>query len=1284
MAVWPAGGIGLAALLLSRRRLWPVILAALFFAGLSADLLGGRPVFASLGFMTANVAESLGCAWLVSSLCGGNVQFVRVREILALSVAAAAVNAGTALLGAGAGTMEGKTAFGELWLTWWVTDGLGILLVTPVIVSWHNLWGALSGLRWRTVELGFFLGLWFMAARLSFQSSGHLLSLQPYMLVALLAWPGLRFGQRGVTLALTVLAAAVLTSGAASGGPLPWGGGSPNQNLLSAQIFLGFAGFAAMLLAAAYAEARGAEQSSRDDQDRLRALGDNLPNGVVYQVVREIDGSRRFQYVSAGIERLMGVSAEEVLRDSSLLYRMIVEEDRQMMAAAEEVSARELTTFSVVARVRRRDGEIRWMHLTSSPRRLPDGRVLSDGIQTDVTESRRAQEALRESEERYRVLVHNTEMPVVVVSALDSRTLFANGPAAEFLDCSVNEIVGMHIADFWGSGEERERALKLLHEHGRVAGFEARFRPRGGEEKSAKLGVTLIDYGGQKAILAVFTDITQLKELQQKLDSERHFFKTLIQTIPDRVWLKDPQGVFLACNAAFARYLDKGESEIVGKADRDLASEAAVKQFRLHDRQAIAAGGPTVNHEWIVIPGDGRRVLMETIKTPLRDADRQLIGVLGISRDITAARQAEALLRERIALQEQLETTAALLPGALYSLCWQPDGTFSLPYASPVFEGIWGITPEAAALDLPRFASLIHPDDLAHVRQCLAESARTMGEWHQEFRVRHPRKGEIWVEDRSRPVREPDGRVVWHGFQADITARKRAELRAAEEAIRRRIFVEESKDGVAIVDLSGKLREWNRSFAEMLGYDQEEISMLSIWDWDTRTNRETIQAELRTLASTQVTFEACHRRKDGTIFEVEISANSAEIGGEILIFGTHRDITARRLAEKERDQLQQALQETRRLESIAVLAGGMAHEFNNLLTVINGYCALLRGRFRGDSSTSADLSEIQRAGQRAANLTQQLLAYGRQRLIRPRNLDLNSLVEREQPIWRGFLSPDNLVRVELANALRLVKADPDQIFEAVVHLVRNANDAMPDGGTLRIETSNVEIAEELAAQHQGARPGKFVVLKVTDTGTGMDEKTQERIFEPFFTTKERALASGLGLATVHGILAQHQGWIEVESALGQGSSFQLYLPAVDTVDLPEMIPLDGTGNRGEPATVLVVEDQEAVRRLTVSILRGLGYRTLEAKNGSEAIMAAEQCGEPIHLLVTEVVMPGMNGPDLARHLKARMTSMKVIYMSGHPEEVVANYGVRVQDTVFVQKPYKPEELCTKVFEILRR
>ncbi|MCX6632700.1 MAG: MASE1 domain-containing protein [Candidatus Solibacter sp.] len=471
-AVWPAGGIGLAALLLSPRRRWPAILLTLFLAGMAANS-AGRPLATGVGYMIANLAESLGCAWLISRWCGETVRFRRVKEVLALIVCVTAVNAGSALIGAGTATLAHASPFRDAWLTWWVADGLGILLVTPLIVTWSGVRQWFGGLRWgRTLESGLFLAAWCAAGWWTFQPAAHFhaLSPQPYMLVGLLAWPALRLGQREVTLAMVVLAAMTLAGEAVYTGPLLWGGADPVERLLAVQVWIAFIAATGLLLTASYAEAQSAERSAREEHMRLQALGDNLPHGMVYQVVGDRDGSRRFQYVSSGSRELMGVSPEELLSDPSAFSSLIVEEDRPAFAAAQKASAGAMSVFDVSVRIRRRDGAVRWMQLSSTPRRLPDGRVLWDGILLDVTDRQREAAARLESEVRFRLVVKNAELPVLITSISDGTVLFANQCAARYFDVPQAEAMGLNAPDFWRDPAARARFSQTLLEAGRVVG----------------------------------------------------------------------------------------------------------------------------------------------------------------------------------------------------------------------------------------------------------------------------------------------------------------------------------------------------------------------------------------------------------------------------------------------------------------------------------------------------------------------------------------------------------------------------------------------------------------------------------------------------------------------------------------------------------------------------------------------------------------------------------------------------------------------------------------------
>ena len=381
---------------------------------------------------------------------------------------------------------------------------------------------------------------------------------------------------------------------------------------------------------------------------------------------------------------------------------------------------------------------------------------------------------------------------------------------------------------------------------------------------------------------------------------------------------------------------------------------------------------------------------------------------------------------------------------------------------------------------------------------------------------------------------------------------------------------------------------------------------------------------------------------------------------------------------KSEDQLRQA----QKLEAIGRLAGGVAHDFNNLLTAIMGYGSLLRGRLRPEDPALRDTEEILRAAERAAGLTRQLLAFSRQQVLEPKVIDLNAVVTGLDKMLRRLIGEDIDLVTAPAPGLAHIKADPGQLEQVLMNLAVNARDAMPEGGKLTIETANVDLDEGYAQARVDLKPGRYVMLAVSDTGCGMGAEVRARMFEPFFTTKERGRGTGLGLSTVHGIVKQSEGHIEVYSEVGHGTTFKIYLPrvegALDSALRPDVLPVGTEGTE----TILLVEDEDVIRRVVSQSLGLRGYTVIEAGDGSEAIAVCDRLGQSIDLLITDVVMPLMNGPDLAQRIAAIRPHLKVLFMSGYTDRALIHQGLRRAGTAFIQKPFTPDALAQKVREIL--
>jgi len=397
-------------------------------------------------------------------------------------------------------------------------------------------------------------------------------------------------------------------------------------------------------------------------------------------------------------------------------------------------------------------------------------------------------------------------------------------------------------------------------------------------------------------------------------------------------------------------------------------------------------------------------------------------------------------------------------------------------------------------------------------------------------------------------------------------------------------------------------------------------------------------------------------------------------GRPIRMVGTVLDVT-------ERQRLEEQLRQAQKMEAVGRLAGGVAHDFNNLLTAILGSSELLLGRLGPDHPERVEAEEIRKAAMWAADLTRQLLAFSRQQVLDPQLFDLSAAVTKMDKMLRRLIRADITFRTHLASDLGPVRADPGQIGQVIMNLVVNACDAMPDGGTLTIETANVEVGAG-HEQDQVPAPGAYVVLTVSDTGLGMDATTRAHIFEPFFTTKERGKGTGLGLSTVYGIVQQSEGYVSLESEPGRGTTFKVYLPRIDSRVEAAAAGAVRAAPQGGAETILVVEDQEPVRRLTRKILETKGYAVLAAADGPEALRVAQHHAGAIHVLVTDVVMPGMSGREVGRRLSAERPGMRVLYLSGHADDSIVRHGVLEPGLAFLQKPFTPDTLARRVRDLL--
>jgi two-component system, cell cycle sensor histidine kinase and response regulator CckA len=576
----------------------------------------------------------------------------------------------------------------------------------------------------------------------------------------------------------------------------------------------------------------------------------------------------------------------------------------------------------------------------------------------------------------------------------------------------------------------------------------------------------------------------------------------------------------------------------------------------------------------------------------------------------------------------------------------------------------------------------IHPDDRERVKQAAEEARRTGIGRTLEYRIRHKNGNWLALESTSSVIcganGEPEKLVI---VNRDVTERKRAEEALWQSEASFRSLVEGAPHGIYRATMTGQILQVNPALLRMLGYESAQELLRADLETQVFRHPEEYRRMKELLANSEEVkdVELEWKRRDGEPIVVRCSFHQvkgkAGSGEYLEVFA--EDVTERRTLERQ-------LRMSQKMEAIGRLSGGIAHDFNNLLGVIIGYCGVLKKSLDPKQTSFECATEIEKAGQRAASLTRQLLAFSRQQVLSPSVLNLNTLVADMEKMLPRLLGEDVEMVLSLDAALGDVKADQSQIEQVIMNLAVNARDAMPAGGKLTIETENVELDQSYVREHPGSKAGQYVRLTITDTGTGMDAQTIAHVFEPFFTTKELGKGTGLGLATVYGVVKQSNGYIWVDSVPGKGSKFQIFLPkhhdvqrvtAAETANKPREV-------RRGLETILLVEDADPLRKLAQTFLESNGFRVFSARNGEEALKIAGSHAGIIDLLATDVVMPGMNGRELADQLSERQPGLKVLFISGYTDTFIAGHGVLQSGTNLLHKPYTEEILVEKVREVL--
>ena len=926
---------------------------------------------------------------------------------------------------------------------------------------------------------------------------------------------------------------------------------------------------------------------------------------------------------------------------------------------------------------RRKDGSRVWIDARVSRITDPAGAVVGVlGLSHDITDRKRTEDALREREALLQTII--THIPCGVFwKDRDSVLLGCNNQFARDLGAgSPDDLVGKTDdllatpaeADAFVARDRRviETGEALLNVE------EPRTMSDGRAMTLSTSKVPLRGPGGAViGVLGVYQDITDQKRAENALRGSEERYRSLADAMPQIVWVAQPDGYHEFYNRRWYDYTGLSFDDSRGEGWNHVFHPDDQALSRDRWRHSLATG-ETYEVEYRCRRHDGEYRWFLGRALPQRDDAGRVVRWFGTCTDIHDFKRAEverAELFARLNLQIERMPLAYLLSG--------PD----MRYVgwNPAAERIFGFS-RAEVLGKHPFEVVVPPQSRAFVGGIFARLAAGDMDAHgvSENVTRDGRT--VVCEWYNTPLFGPDG-----GFQGvfslaqDVTARRQAEavLRLRERAMQAVV------GGIVITDATlpdNPIVYASPGFERLTGYAEAEVvgrncRLLQGKDTDPRAVA-TVREAVRDALPCQV--ELLNYRKDGTPFwnELHLSPVTDDAGRLTNFVGAQADVTGRR-------KLEEQFRQAQKMDAVGRLAGGVAHDFNNLLTVINGYGEIVHDALPPGHPSRELVGEITKAGERAAGLTRQLLAFSRQTVLETKVLDPNALVRDCERMLGRLLGDDIDLALALAPDLGRVKTDPGQLEQAVVNLCVNARDAMPRGGKITVETRNVDLDAAYAAARPDARPGPHVVLSVSDTGAGMAADVQARIFEPFFTTKEQGKGTGLGLAMVFGFVKQSGGHIGVHSAPGRGSAFKLYLPRVGDAPLARKSgPIAAPMPHGVE-TVLLVEDEDAVRALGRHVLRMCGYTVLEAANGRDAVRATDGHAGPLHLLVTDVVMPGgMGGRQVAEAVVARHPETKVLFTSGYTDDAVVRHGILEEGTHFLQKPFSPTALAQKVRDVL--
>jgi PAS domain S-box-containing protein len=871
-------------------------------------------------------------------------------------------------------------------------------------------------------------------------------------------------------------------------------------------------------------------------------------------------------------------------------------------------------------------------------------------------------ETPRASDASYELLFEKHPTPMWVFDVESLRFLAINEAAIQKYGYSRDEFLSMTIRDI----RPTEDISALLENVAQLStGLEKGGRWRHRRKDGSLIEVEIIshdlEWAGQRARLVFAMDVTERTRTEES-------YRQLVEESPDAMLVHRKGSIIFANSACAKLFGASSANELLGRQHLDSVHPNDRENVKERIQKFASDLESVRRHETQFLRFDGKEIYAEAVARSVIYKGESAVQVM--FRDISERLQAEKTLRRR---ESDLAAAQQIAHLGSYEMDLSNLDEFEknpLRWSDENFR-IYGYEPGEIGVFGATFLGALHPEDKVRIREELTRGIREGNSISLEYRIIRPSGAVRFIHSHTNVVRdEKTNRLVrLVGTAQDITERKKAEERFYKA-------FNANPEPMTIATMSNGLYiDVNESFLRITGHRREEVighTSLDLHFWERPQDRAKF-IEILTKRGSVRDLEVIFLTKSGEQRTGMILAEIIEIDGQTCVLAIVKDFTDQKGLEKQ-------LRQSQKMEAIGQLSGGIAHDFNNLLSVIIGYSEVIEERLPPNDPLQMKCEQIKKAGQSAASLTRQLLAFSRQQVLEPKILDLNAIVRNVEKMLRRLIGEDIDFSTALEPALAKIKADQGQIEQVIVNLVVNARDAMPRGGRLRIETANVQLDEAYARRHPPQQAGPYVSLTVSDTGIGMDAETQAHIFEPFFTTKEIGKGTGLGLSTVYGVVRQSGGHIWVYSELGHGTTFKIYLPLTgQATHVEKSSPGLAESLRGTE-TILLVEDAEPLRELTRGLLAENGFTVLEAGHPEQAVEIARKHKGPIHLLLTDMVMPGMNGRVLADKLLSIRPDLRVVFMSGYTG--FTHSGLIDSELILLPKPFNKDTLLNKLHEVL--